>query len=154
MTIFVVWLEAGEIVEDFGAGPVLGGDEFAADVSLAVDDIGFRDLCGAVEGVDAAFLVADGDEVYVMLYEEALVDVGVLVDGDGYDGKLGHFFLEVKEAGELFDAGGAVGGPEVEDDDFSAEFAEVNGVGAVGHDELGGWGGDVGGVAAAVASGE
>ena len=148
----MVWLEAGEIVEDFGAGPVLGGDEFAADVSLAVDDIGFRDLCGAVEGVDAAFLVADGDEVYVMLYEEALVDVGVLVDGDGYDGKLGHFFLEVEEAGELFDAGGAVGGPEVEDDDLAAKFGEVDRLDTIGHGELGRRFAEVVGMGAALAT--
>ena len=48
-----------------------------------------------------------------MAGEEVLVGGGVLVRGDGDDVEVGHLPLESEEAGELFDAGGAVGGPEV-----------------------------------------
>ena len=37
------------IIRDLGAGPIHGADEFAADYSVAVDDIGFRPAEGAVE---------------------------------------------------------------------------------------------------------
>ena len=142
-----------QVVDDFGAGPVLGGDEFAAEDSVAVDDVGLGDLDGAVEVADLSVGVADGEQVDVMAGEEVLVGSGVLVPGDGDDVKIWHLSLEGEEAGELFDAGGTVGGPEVEQDYVAAEFAEVGGVGAVGDGKLGRGGGDVAGVAAAVAAG-
>lgn len=143
-----------EVAEDFGAGPVLGGDEFSAEDALAIDDVGLGDLGGAVEGVDAGGGVADGEEVDVVLVEEALVGVGVFVHADGDDGDAGGFVLHGEEAGELFNARGAPGGPEVEDDDLAAEFAEVDGAGGVGDDELGSGAADAVGVVAAVAAGE
>ena len=42
-------LEVAEVVEDLGAGPVLGADELAAEDALAIDDVGLGDLGGAVE---------------------------------------------------------------------------------------------------------
>jgi hypothetical protein len=146
-------LEVIEVADDFGAGPVLGGDEFASEDSVAVDDVGLGDLDGAVEFGDLLVGVADGEQVDVVAGEEVLVGGGVLVPGDGDDVEVGHLALEGEEAGELFDAGGAVGGPEVEQDDVAAELAEVGGVGAIGDDELGRGGGDVARVAAAVAAG-
>ena len=56
-----VGLEFAEVVDDLGAGPVLGGDEFSAEDALAVDDVGFGDLDGAIEMVDALGGVADGE---------------------------------------------------------------------------------------------
>jgi hypothetical protein len=144
--------EVVQVVDDFGAGPVLGVDEFATEDSVAVDDVGLGDLDGAVEFGDLLVGVADGKQVDVVAGEEVLVGGGVLVPGDGDDVELGHLALEGEEAGEFFDAGGAVGGPEVEQDDVAAEFAEVGGVGAVADIELGCGGGDVAGVAAAVAA--
>ena len=61
--------------------------------------------------------------------------------------------LEGQEAGELFDAGRAPGGPEVDDDDVATELAEVDGVRAFGEGELGGGFADVAGVVAAIAAG-
>ena len=151
--VFSQLLEVVQVVDDFRAGPVLGGDEFAAEDSVAVDDVGLGDLDGAVEFGDLLVGVADGEQVDIVAGEEVLVGVGVLVPGDGDDVELGHLALEGEEAGKLFDARGAVGGPEVEQDDVAAEFAEVGGVGAVGDDELGRGGGDVARVTAAVAAG-
>lgn len=119
-------LEFGEVIGDLGAGPVLGSDELAAEDAVSVDDVGFGDLDGAVEGIDAAIGIADGDEVYVMLDEESVVDLVVLVGGDGDDGELGVALFEGEQAGELFDAGSAPGGPEVEDDDVAAVLGEVD----------------------------
>ena len=72
----------------------------------------------------------------MVLGEEAPVDVVVLVHADGDDGEVGHLALQGEQAGQLFDAGRAPGGPEVEHDDLAAELAEVDGLCAVGHDEL------------------
>ena len=142
-----------EVVDDLGAGPVLGAYEFAADDALAVDDVGLGDLGGAVHGVDAGGGVADGEEIDLVLDEEALVDVGVFVLRDGDDGDLGKLALHGEEAGEFLDAGGAPGGPEVEDDDVPAVAAEVGGLNAVGDDELGRGFAENGGMRAAVAAG-
>ncbi len=92
-------LEFAEVVDDLGAGPVLGGDEFSAEDALAVDDVGLGDLDGSVEMIDALGGVADGEEVDVILLEEVLVDVGVLVHADGDDGNLGKDLLHGEEAG-------------------------------------------------------
>ncbi len=131
-------LEVFEVVDDLGAGPVLGVDELAAEVAVPVDDVGFGDLGGAVEGVDAAFAVADGEEVDVVAGEELAVEGIILVEADADDVELGHLVLEGEEAGEFFDAGGAPGGPKVEEDDVAAELAEVEGVDAVRDGEEGG----------------
>ena len=146
--------EAVEVVDDFGAGPVLGGDELAAEDAIAVDGVGFGDLRGAVEGVDAGVGVADGEEVDVIALEEGAVGIVVLVHADGDDGDAGHLVLEGEQAGELVDAGSAPAGPEVDEDDVAAEFGEVDGVCAVGDGELRGGFADVLGVVAAVAAGD
>lgn len=86
--------------------------------------------------VDALGGIAEGDEVDVIVGEEAPVGVGVFVHADGDDGDLGEEALHLEETGEFFDAGGTPGGPEVQDDDMAAEFADVDGAGTVGGDEL------------------
>jgi hypothetical protein len=145
-------LELGEVAGDLGAGPVLCADELSAEDALFVDDVGFGDLGGAVECVDALVGIADGDKVDVMLGEETLVDVGVLVHADGDYFEVRHLFLKGEEAGELFDARGTGGCPQVEHDDMAAEFAEIDGAGAVADDELRGGLVDVRGMTSAVAS--
>jgi len=146
-------LHLGEVVHDVRVGPVLRADELTAEGALAVDDVGFGNLDGAVEGVDALVGVADGDEVDVVFDEELVVDVGILVHADGDDFEVGHLLVESEQAGELFDAGRAPGGPEIEHDDVAAEFGEIDGVGAVGDGELGRGLVDVVGMGAAVAAG-
>lgn len=124
-----------EIADDLGAGPILGGDKFAAEDAVFVDDVAFGDLAGSVEGLDAGGGVADGEEIDVVLLEEALVLVGIFILTDGDDDDLGKLVLEGEQAGKLLDAGGAPGGPEVDDDDMTAEAGEIGGVGAVGEVE-------------------
>ncbi len=145
--------EGAEIADDLGVGPVLGGDEFSAEDASFVDDIALWDLFGAVEGGDARGGIAQGEEVDVVSLEEAVVLVGVLVLADGDDGDLGEAALEFEQAGKLFDAGGAPGGPEVENDDVAAKLGEIEGVGSVGEGELWSWSADASGVAAAIAPG-
>ena len=145
-------LELVEVVDDFGAGPVLGGDEFSAEGAFAVDDVGFGDLDGAVESVDLLGGIAEGDEIDMVLGEEVLVCGVVLVHADGDDGDLGEAALHFEEAGELFDTGCAPGGPEVENDDAAAELAEIDGFGAVGDYELRGGAADVAGMIATIAA--
>jgi len=88
----------------------------------------------------------------VVIGEEFAVDVGVLVHADCDYGDVGHAFLHLEQAGQLFDAGGAPGGPEVQDDDLAAQLAEVDGSGAVAHDEQWGRLADVAGMRSAVAA--
>lgn len=128
-------LETAEVVHDLGAGPHLGGDELAAEDAIAVDDVRFRDLDGAVERIDALIAVADGDEIDMVLGEEAAVDGVILVGADADDGKLRHAVLEFEQAGQLFDAGGAPGGPEIEHDDPASKAGEIEGLDAIADGE-------------------
>lgn len=145
-------LQLAEIVDDLGAGPDLGADELAAEDAVAIEDVGFGDLGGSVESVDAGVGVADGTEIDVVLLEEAAVDAVVLIHADADDGEVGHLVLEGEEAGELFDAGRAPSGPEIEDDDLAAELGEVEALDAVGDGEVRGGPAEAVGVAAAVAA--
>jgi hypothetical protein len=154
MTAFFLRLEFAEVVEDLGAGPVLGGDELAAEDAARVDDVGFWDLDGAVEVGDTGGGVAQGEQIDVVVEEELPVDGRVFVLADGENGDLREAALESHEAGHLYDAGRAPGGPEVEDDDVAAEAGEVDVLRAVGEGEEGCGCADARGVVAAIAGGE
>ena len=67
--------EPGEVLGDLWAGPVLGADEFAAEHAIAVDDVGFGDLDGAVELVDALVGIAHGGDGDVVGNEKFAVNV-------------------------------------------------------------------------------
>lgn len=88
----------------------------------------------------------------MVICEEFAVDVGVLVHADCDDGDVGHALLHFEQAGQLFDAGGAPGGPEIEDDDLAAQLAQINCSGAVAHDEQRGGLANVAGMIATVAA--
>ena len=104
---------------DFGAGPVVGADEFAADDAIAVDDVGFGPHVGVEELGGDSVGVAHGDEVDVMAGEEAGVGVGVFVDADGEDGEVWACRGEAaRSEGISCNAGRAPGCPEVEQDDL------------------------------------
>lgn len=130
-------LQVREVAGDLRAGPVLRVDELAAENAVLVDDVGFGDLGGTVELVDAAVGVADGGDLDVVIGEEAAVDVVGLVHGDADDGEVGHLFMKIEEAGQLLHAGGAPGGPKIEDDGVAAEFGEIEGLFAIRDGELG-----------------
>ena len=142
-----------EEVDDFGAGPVLGSDELAADDAGLVDDVGFGVDEAAVEGVGACGAVADAEEVDLVGGHEVVVGVGVVVRADGDDVDLRELLLHRGERGELGDAGRAPGGPEDEDNYVAALFGEVDGLGAVADGESGRGPADLAGVVAAVAAG-
>ena len=141
-----------EEVDDFGAGPILGSDELAADDAGFVDDVGFGVDEAAVEGVGAGGAVADADEVDLVGGHEALVGVGVVVGADGDDVDLRELALHGGEARELGEAGRAPGRPEDEDDDVAALFGEVDGLSAVADGEGGSGLADLAGMVAAIAS--
>jgi len=144
--------ETFEVVHDLGAGPDLSADELSPQDAIAVDDVGLRNLDGAVERVDALIAVADGDEIDVMLDEEAAVDVVILIGADADDGELWHGALQGEEAGQLLDAGSAVGGPKIEDDDTSVKAGEVESLDAVADGEEGSGAAEVIGVISAIAT--
>ena len=85
-----------------------------------------------------------------MLDEETPVDVLILIGADADDGELRHGSLQGEEAGQLLDAGGAVGGPKVEDDDTAVKASEVQSLDAVADSEEGGGAAEVIGVISAI----
>jgi len=137
MTALFLRLELAEVVEDLGVGPVLRGDELAAQDSFAVDDVGFGNFEGAVEVGDALRGIAQSKKIDVVVEQEGAIGGGVFILADGENGDLGHTVLQDQQAGQFFDAGHAPGGPEVEDNSVAAQAGERDGLAAVGEGELG-----------------
>jgi len=124
-------LERLEVAEDLGIVPILRADEVAADIALAVDDEGLRPAGDGVLFGDGLLGIADGDEIEVMLQEEALVGRIALVDADGEDWEFRVRVVELEERWGLFHAGRAPTSPEVEEDDFASVLRQVDRGGAV-----------------------
>lgn len=110
-------LEEGE---HFGAGPVLGADEFAADDAFAIDDVGLGPHIGMEEMGSGFIGIANGGEVDVMLGDEGLECGGVFGlaligrHSDADDLERRHLMVELHERGQFFKAGRAPRTPEVE----------------------------------------
>ena len=89
-------LQAVEIGADFGIGPVGCPHEFPPDISLTVDDVGFRphvrieELGGRLAGV------AHGDEIDMATPDEVGVRNGVFVDADGEYNQVGVVVMELQ----------------------------------------------------------
>jgi len=109
-----------EVGEDFGGSPVGGTYEFSADDSVFIDDVGFGWADRSVGEVAFFRRVEDSEQVDVVVGDVGLVGVFVVVEADGKDDDVGHVALELDERREFFEAGGAPGGPEVEDYDFAS----------------------------------
>jgi hypothetical protein len=133
-----VLLRAGkeviEVGEHFGGVPLLVADDFAGDLAVAVDDVGFRDHYGAVGFGDGASIffcrgIPIGGIADRVIQQEFLVGGFVFVGGDTeYDCVMrGNVLLKAIETGRFFDAGLAPRAPEIEDDDLAPQVGEVCG---------------------------
>src|ERR1700733_9914241 len=107
--------EGLDVDGDVPGGPVLGADDFAFDAALAIDEIGFGEAGSAVIGCDCFGIVAEGGEDDAIIFEEGLVGLRVIVDGDAENDAAfrSDFGLELIERGSFVDAGRAPGGPEI-----------------------------------------
>lgn len=98
-----------EVVLNFGSVPVLSADEFAADHSLAVDDVGLGWARGSEGEIGLVSAVEDDDHVVEMVVGDVLGVVrGIAVKGDGEDDGVWNLLLELLEGGPF---GGAVDAP-------------------------------------------
>lgn len=70
--------------------------------------------------------------------DELAVGVGVLIEAYGEHGDAGHLLLELDESRQLFEAGWAPRGPEVQDDNFAPVLVEAYSLCSVVDGE--GWG--------------
>lgn len=129
-------LKVSEVVEDFRVGPVLRADEFAADFTLAVDDICLRGTGGTEGQVALLGFIVDGEKVDLVVGEKLMIGGGVIVKVHPENDDLRHLLLESIEGGKLFQARGAPGGPEIENNDFASIIAEVDGLCAIDDGEV------------------
>jgi hypothetical protein len=127
--------EGVEICEHLGGVPLLEADEFAGDLAVTVDNVGFRDHGGAVGNGDWGFLVsgggiAIGGERDALVEKELLVGCVVFVGRYAHDHRVprSNVLLKPVEGGCFLDARRAPGGPEIEDDNLAAEIGEVSGL--------------------------
>lgn len=137
MTAGIDESEAVEVGADLGVGPAGVADDFAADVALAIDDVGLRPAVGAVELCDGLIGVADGVQIDVESIEEAAIGAGVFVDAYCEDGDIGAIVMKLDEGWSLLDARRALAPPEVQKDDFAAVIGETDGVFAVAYRKVG-----------------
>ena len=142
-----------EVGGHFGRVPILGADDFAGDLAVAIDDVGFRVHHGAV--IESRFLgrVAGGWVVNAVILEEFAVGGLVFIDADAENNAItrGDALLKLDERGRFLNARRAPSGPEIQDHNFAAVIGEFGGLaGAQGQgDFFGGFAGD-GGFALAV----
>ena len=120
---------------------------------MAVDDVGLGGPSGAKGEVALLRLVADGEEVDVVVSQELTIRVDVVVEIDAEDDDLRHLLLEICQRGQFFKTRSAPGGPEIEDDDFAAIVGEMDGSGAVDDGEVWGGRGHLRGMRAAITAG-
>lgn len=111
-------------------------DKFTAQEAIFVDDISFGDLHRAIEGIDLLIGVAKRLEIDMVTDQKAMVGIGVFIDADGHNIDVGPLFVKFEEAGKLFDAGCAIGRPEIEDDGVAPQLTEVYAIGAIAQGEL------------------
>lgn len=123
-------------VQNLRAGPILRADEFTTHETVFIDDIGFWNLHGAIEGIDPLIRITKSREVDVMTGQEAVISIWILIDAYGNNIDLWPPFVKFKEAGKLFDAGRTIGGPEIENDGVAAQSTEIYAIGAIGKREL------------------
>ena len=116
-----------DVAYDFGAVPVLLAADFAFDLAVGVNDVGFRVETGAVIFGDFFCGVAEIWEWNVVLSEKFFVGGGIFVDADAEDGAAVRrdFILERDERTDFGHAGRTPRSPEIQDDNFPAEIAEV-----------------------------
>lgn len=129
-------LELLQVSHNFGAGPVLCRNEFAAQNAIFIDDIALWDLKRAIQPVYTGCGVANGNKVDVVLSKEPMVDVLILVLADGDDDNIGHLAMKLDKAGQLNNAWRAPGGPEIENDGVPAELAQFNSPGAIAYGKV------------------
>src|SRR5215469_136519 len=87
-----------EVIHDFAVGPVDGAHELAKDFAVAVNDVGFRELEGAIEGVGGLFRIAHGEQVDVVVADELPVGVVVGVQADCENrGPVPHLLLQLDQ---------------------------------------------------------
>jgi len=118
-----------QVGHHFGAGPILGADDFAVDASLAIDDVGFWVHGGAVVERNLLGGIAVGGKVEGVGGEEILVGGLVVIHADADDGgaEWRDLLLESVERGGFIHARRAPGGPEIQDHDLAAEVGEARG---------------------------
>jgi len=149
-------LELAKVIRDFGTGPLHGANEFAADYTAAINDVGFRPAEGAVQIAGLLGFVADGYHVHAIVFEKLVVGsiVGVDADGEHRDAFALQQRLHAHQRRCFGYTRRAPRRPEVQHYDLAAEPAERDGVVGILQGEVGSVRANAGRVIAAVASGE
>lgn len=148
-------LEVLQVVEHLGVSPIHRADDFAADDTLAVDDVAFRWAVGAESVAGMICDVIDGGDAPEIVIDKILAIGGLVgLEGDGEDDDVGHVFLELDEGWKLLEAGAAPTGPEIKDNDFAAVLSEADGLRTVVDDDVRGAISDGAGTGRAVAGRE
>jgi hypothetical protein len=129
-----------EVGDHFGAGPILGADDFAINAAIGIDDVSFGIHGGAVVEGDLLGGVAVVGEGDLVGFEEILVGGLVVVNADAEDGgaERGDAALEGVEGGGFIHAGRAPSGPEIEDHDMAAQVREAGRLAVEGELKIGG----------------
>ena len=147
-------LQFGQVVGDFRAIPIYRTDEFAADDTAAVDDVGFRPASSAVQGRALLRFVTDRDEVHAIVFQELVVGRFIGIDADAHHGHtiLLKLALHLDQRWHFLNARRTPTGPKVEHDHLSAELAERDLMVGILHGKVWGVLADARRTAAAIAS--
>lgn len=91
-------LEAPQVILNLRGVPVLRADEFAADDSPFVDDVGLGRACGSESEIGLLCAVEYDRHVVQPVVDDVLtVVLGVAIEGNGDDREIGNLLLELFE---------------------------------------------------------
>ena len=134
-TTLVLGEEGVEVGAHIGGVPFLGADDFAGDLAMAVHDVGLGNHGGTIrEGDWGAAILSAGitviGEGYGLVDDELGEGVGILVGGYAEDETVAGLdvFVKAVQGRGFRNAGWAPTGPEIEDDDFSAQIGQMAGL--------------------------
>lgn len=106
---------------------MLGTNELAENLSGAVNHVGLRRACGTVKLFELVIVVVDGQEIELVVAKEALVGAVRIIVTDGQDCDfVSHAALQPVQIRNFFDAWGAPGGPQVQEDNLTAIVVQRN----------------------------
>ena len=130
-------LEALEIGDNLGAGPLLRPDELAADDSLAVDDVGLRPHVRVIQLRSLLRGVESCDEIDMVANDERRIGGAIVVDAHRENDKIGLLMMELEKGRQLLDTRHAPGSPKIEQDNLAAVAGKMNAGRAVRDGEIG-----------------
>ena len=139
-------------MHDLRAGPVLRADEFAADDSVAIDDVGLGPHIRMKQIGGRLLRIAYRNQIDMAIAEKARIGVGIFINADRNYDNIGILMVELEQRRHLLDTWWTPCSPEVEQHNLAAIVRKVDRRDAVVDREIRRFEASLGGMRASIAT--